>query len=104
MEREPPAAHEAAGSGIAHEERRDDELQLVGEVTGEELGEHLAATLDHQTPHPPVTEVGGHAPQVDLVLSVDHRGSRAEPSSQSARGAAGAVDELLAGAGGEEPR
>src|SRR6185437_8747081 len=38
--------HEPGGPRVAHEERRDDQLQLVDEVVGEELGVHRAAALD----------------------------------------------------------
>ena len=45
---EAAVAHEPGSLGVAHEHRRDDQLQLVDEVVGQELRVHLAAALDHQ--------------------------------------------------------
>ena len=45
------------GPGVADEERGDGQLQLVGEVLGEELRVHLAAALDHQPLHAARAEV-----------------------------------------------
>ena len=55
--REAPVAHEARRARVADEERRHDELQLVDEVVGQELGVHDAAALDHEPLHAAVGEV-----------------------------------------------
>src|SRR2546425_1171556 len=45
---EPALAHEAGGVGVADEEGRDRQLQLIGEPGGEELGVEAGAALDEQ--------------------------------------------------------
>src|SRR6476619_8643179 len=48
--REASVADEPLRPGVAHEERRDDQLQLVRKAGREELSEDLPAALDHQPP------------------------------------------------------
>src|ERR1700694_5921953 len=43
-------ADEPLRPGVAHEERRHDQVQLVRKAGREELGEDLPAPLDHQPP------------------------------------------------------
>ena len=52
-----PSLDEPPGPRVADEERRDDEMQLVGQVGGEELRVHRPAALDHQPPHAAAVEV-----------------------------------------------
>jgi hypothetical protein len=41
--------HEARGTGVTNEKRRDHKVDLVHEPGKEELGMNGTATLDHQT-------------------------------------------------------
>ena len=98
--RERAVADEAAGPGVADEERRDHEVQLVGEVGGQELGVHRAAALDHEPPHAAGVQVladPAHvrpaAPPSTTVATAPSR-LRASPHASGC-----AVDELLAVAG-----
>jgi peptidoglycan/LPS O-acetylase OafA/YrhL len=54
---EEAVAHEPRPPRVSDEDGRDDELELVGEVLGEELGVHHPAALDHQPLHPAVAEI-----------------------------------------------
>src|SRR3954447_21734477 len=101
--REVAVADEPRGPGVADEERRDHQLQLVDEPGGEELGVHRAAALDHQAPYAPGGQVSGHQIEVDWVAAVDHGGHRTEPIAGIRAGRGGAVDELVDLAQGEEP-
>ena len=104
LPREAAVADEPARPRVADEERRDHEVQLVGEVGGEELGVHRAAALDHQPADAACVEVLAHRAQVDRLTAVDDGGDPAQPrAGPSSTVAGGAVDELVAVAGGEEP-
>ena len=89
---------------VADEERRDDELQLVGQVVGEELGVDDAAALDHQPPHAAVGEVVAQPAHPHAPPAVDDRRRRRRAAAARRRPARGGVDELLGLAGGEEAR
>ena len=95
--------HEPRRLGVADEHRRDDELQLVDEVVGQELRVHLAAALDHQPLHAAIAR-GPSLSRAHLhgVAAVDDGRDRAEPLAGVAHARARAVDELLGVAGGEE--
>ena len=104
--REAAVADEPAGAGVAHEERRDDQVQLVGEVGGEELGVHGPAALDHQPAHAAGVQVLARPVACRTgCAAVDDGGHRARAGRGRRRTAAlGAVDQLLGVAGGEEVR
>ena len=74
VEREAAVADEPAGPRVADEERRDDQLQLVGQVGGEELGVHGAAALDHQPAYAARAQVLAHPAHVDRPAAVDDGG------------------------------
>src|SRR3954447_15577899 len=101
--REVAVADEPRGAGVADEERRDHQLQLVDESGGEELGVHRAAALDHEAPYTPGGQVLGDQIQVDWVAAVDHGGHVAEPPAGLRAGRTGTVDELVDLAEAEEP-
>ena len=96
-------ADEAAGPRVADEERRHDQVQLVGEPAGEELGVHRPAALDHQPPHAAGVRGPRSSSDVDRLAAIDHSGHVPEPSRAWSDRGAGAVDDLLGVAGGEEP-
>ena len=81
---EAAVAHEPRGPGVADEEGRDDQLQLVGEVVGQELGVHLAAALDHQPLHAAVAEVLADPAHLDRLAAVDDGRHRPESRRASA--------------------
>ena len=56
--RQPAVGDDPVGAGLGDEERGDDDVQLVGERPGEELGVHLLASFDEQQPHALLGEVG----------------------------------------------
>ena len=102
-ERERAVVDEAAGRGVADEERRDDEVQLVGDVLGQELGVDGAAALDHQAAYAALVQVLAQPAHRDPVTAVDDGGDRAEPGAGRGDLRGRAVDELLRVAGREEP-
>ena len=63
---------EAGSVGLADEERGDSEVDLVGEVLGEELGVDLAAALNHEPADAPGGEVVQHRAGVDGGARADH--------------------------------
>ena len=102
VEREPAGPDEPVGARVPDEERRHDELQLVGEVGGEELRVHAGAALHHQPSYAAPVQVLAEPPHVHPSPAVDHRGQLAEPSARPADRPAGAVDDLVAVPGREE--
>ena len=102
--REPAVADEPPGPRVADEERRHDQVQLVGEVGGQELGVHRPAALDHQPLDAPGVEVLAEPPHVHRLAAVDHGRHRPEPRPGLGHRRARAVDQLLGVAGGEEVR
>ena len=83
--REPTVADEPPGPGVADEERCDDQVQLVGEVGGQELGVHRPAALDHQPVHAPGVQVLAHPSHVDRLAAVDHGRHAPEPVARLGR-------------------
>ena len=77
--RKPTIADEATRPRIADEQRRHHELQLVGQVGGQELRVHRAAALDHQSVDAARREVLADGLHVQPRAAVDHRGHRPEP-------------------------
>jgi hypothetical protein len=65
--REHPARDEPRRLGLAHEERRDGEVQLIHEARGEELGQDPGAALDHQSADPAAAKVGQDVGQLQLA-------------------------------------
>src|SRR5579859_917574 len=100
--REPAVADEAPGPGVADEERRDHEVELVGQIGGEELGVHRPTPLDHQPVDPARVQVLGQPVQVDRLTAVDHGRHPAQAFARVRDRGARAVDELVGVAGGEE--
>src|SRR5205085_10710759 len=64
--REMAVADKPRGTRVAHEERGDDQLQLVDEVAGQKLGVNCPATFDHQTPYAALAEVLRVAAHLDV--------------------------------------
>ena len=85
---EAAVADEPPGPRVADEERRDHQVQLVGEVGGEELGVHRAAALDHQPADAAGVQVLAHPPHVHGLAAVDHGRDRPEPLGRVAATAA----------------
>jgi hypothetical protein len=77
-------------------------VQLVGETGGEELGEQRPAALDHEPAYPAFVEVLAQAHHPHRPPGVDHRGRAAEAATYVCDARGGAIDELVAVAGGEE--
>jgi uncharacterized membrane protein YbhN (UPF0104 family) len=109
--RERAVADEPRRPGVAHEERRDHQVQLVDQAGRQELGVHGAAALDHQAAYTPVVQVGRHpvqighrAGQVDGLAGVDDGGHLAESFLGLRQRRRRAVDDLVAVPGGEEQR
>ena len=50
---------EAGRGRVADEERRDDQVQLIGQAGGEELGRELAAAFEQYSGHPPFGQIVG---------------------------------------------
>ena len=44
---------EAGRGRVADEERRDDQVQLIGQASGEKLGREVAAAFEQYPGHPP---------------------------------------------------
>ena len=63
---------------------------------------HLAAALDHQPLHAAIGQVGGQPAHRHGVATVDDGRDRPQPRAGVVHARAGAVDELLGLAGGEE--
>ena len=82
--REGAVADEPAGPRGADEERRDHQVQLVGEVRGQELGVHPAAALDHEPAYAAVVEVLGQPRHVDRLAAVDHGRDRRPAGARAA--------------------
>src|SRR4029453_15999915 len=99
---EAAVAHEPWGPGVADEEGSDDQLQLVGEVVGQELGVHLAAALDHQPPPAAGAEVLADPAHLHRLATVDYGRHLSKSRAGVDHPLARAVDELLRVAGGEE--
>jgi hypothetical protein len=57
-------AHEMRCRWVSNEERRDREVDLVGEVVGQELGVDFASTFDHEPADPSLSEVVEHCSEV----------------------------------------
>jgi uncharacterized membrane protein YbhN (UPF0104 family) len=89
---------------VAHEDRRDHQVQLVRQTRGQELRVHRAATLDHQPAHPAGVQVRRHPVQVDRLTAVDDRRHLAEPIPGLVHHRRRTVDELVVVPGGEELR
>ncbi len=102
--REAAVEHEPGGVGVADEDGRHHQLQLVDEVVGEELGVHVAAALDHQPLHTAGGQVRAQPAHLDRVAPIDDGCDRVEPRVGVADGPARAEDELLGVALGEERR
>ena len=102
--RERPVAHDPHAAGVADEERRDDELQLVGEVVREELGQGRPAALHHEPAYAAGAEVLADPARLDRVAAVDDRRDVTEREASVLDPAARGVDELLRLAAGEEAR
>jgi peptidoglycan/LPS O-acetylase OafA/YrhL len=102
--REAPVAHEARGARVADEEGRHDELQLVDQVVGQELGVDDASALDHEPLHAAVGKVLAEPAHPHARATVHDRGHRPEPRLGIGHPRARGVDELLGLAGGEEVR
>ena len=100
--REAAVRDEARGPGIADEEGRDDQLQLVDEVVGQELGVHRPAALDHQPVHSAGAEVFAEPSHPDPPAAVDNGRDTSQPRACVGHARAHAVDELLGLAGDEE--
>jgi len=64
---------------------------------------HAAAALDHQPADPAPGQVGGDPLEIDRVAAVDHGGDTAELAARGRQRRAGAVDQLVGVAEGEEP-
>ena len=71
-------AHEPGSAGVADEHGSDNQLQLVDEVVGQELGVHLAAALDHQPLHAAGRKVAADPAHLHRVAAVHDRGRRLE--------------------------
>jgi hypothetical protein len=100
--REGAVADEPRRAGVADEEGRDGELQLVGQVAGQELGVDLAAALHHQAADPARGQVVEDGMEVQGLPRVDDGGEPAQALAQGGGRGRGGVDELLAGALREE--
>ena len=48
---------EAGGGGVGHEERRDGQLQFIGQVAGEELSQDTRPAFDQETNHVPFRQI-----------------------------------------------
>ena len=101
---EPAVLDEARGPRVADEEGGHDEVELVGQPGGEELGVDAAAALDHQPAGAAVVEVLDQPPHPHLRAAVDHGRDLAEPLAGLADGRSRTVDELVGLTGREEPR
>ena len=66
---EDAVAHEPGSLGVADEDRRDGQLQLVDEVLGEELRVNGAAALDHQPVDASRSKVGAERPHLHVVAA-----------------------------------
>jgi hypothetical protein len=71
-ERERPVVDEARRPRVAHEHRGDDELELVGQAQGQQLGQNPTAALDHEPPDAAAAQVVEHPGQVDGGSGVHH--------------------------------
>src|SRR5262249_61285659 len=71
--------NEPGSCRIADEERRDGELDLVGEPGGQELGVYRAAAFNHELADPARTEVVKHDAEVDRLPKAGYFGDVAEP-------------------------
>src|SRR5262249_38766541 len=80
---------------VADEERRNDEVQLVGKTGSEELRQDLATPLDHQPPHTTSAQVLADPAHFDRPTAVDDRGDRPEPATSLRHGVGATVDQLL---------
>src|SRR6185437_13174136 len=74
-------AHEPGCIGVADEDGRDHQLQLVDEVGGQELGVDRAAALDHQPLDAAGGQVGAQPPHLDAVAAVDDGRDLAQPGA-----------------------
>src|SRR5262249_60793830 len=88
--------------GGGDEGGRDDELPLVDQVVGQELGGDGAAALDHQPLDAAGCQVGAEAAHLDAVAAVDHGRDLSQPGAGVADAWARTVDELLGLDRGEE--
>src|SRR3954452_9302003 len=62
---EAPVVDQPPGPGVADEERRDDQVQLVGQVGSQQLGQDPPAALDHQPAYAATVQVLAHAAEVE---------------------------------------
>ena len=81
--------------GVADEDRRDGQLQLVDDVLGEELRVDGAAALDHQPLDAARGEVAAERAHLHAVAAVDDGRDRPETLARVRHPRARAVDELL---------
>jgi uncharacterized membrane protein YbhN (UPF0104 family) len=102
--REVAVADEARRPRVAHEERRDRQVQFVDQAGGQKLGVHGAAALDHQPAHPADMQVRQHPVQVDGIAPVNDGRHPAQPVVGLVERRRRAVDELVAVPSGEELR
>jgi len=91
-----PFADEAVRARVADEQRRDDQVQLVRQVTGQELRVHAAAALDHEPPDPTGVQVLAEPAQVHRRAAVHHGRDVPQGARAPRKRLGGAVDELLA--------
>src|SRR4051812_19836666 len=94
--RKSPRVDEPRRVRIADEERRDREVQLVGEAGGEELRVDRAAAFHHQPADVAFAQVVEDFPQVRTRSEADHLGEAAQAFLQFRSGVVRGVDELLA--------
>ena len=66
-----PSLTNRGGPGVADEEGSDDQLELVDEIVGQELGVHVAAAFDHQPLHAAFAEILAEAAHLDPRAAVD---------------------------------
>src|ERR1022692_571557 len=95
-------AGEPRRGGITDEERRDHQVDLIGEPGGEELGVDHAAAFDDQPPYAASREVGQDARQAGRVTCVDDGGYTGESFTGLADGRACGVHDLAGLPGREE--
>jgi hypothetical protein len=62
------------GAGVGDEDRRDGELELIGQPRGQELREHRGPALDHQLADAPGGEIGEQPAQVHHPEPIGARG------------------------------
>ena len=75
-----PRPGEAWRRRVPDEERGDDQLQLVHEPAGQELGAQAGAPLHHDPAHPAPGQVGQDRRELRRVAAVNHLGQAAERS------------------------